>query len=252
MRTRESVVVLIAAAHGGAQAFRQGFGGIDAVGQHDAGTIQDDRELSMAQHFRCTRDGISAARRTFNADNRRHIDVDDLSPEVAWHVDLRWRRAADRLLDDAVQYFGHAGWIQNLFLVADHIFENGHLRHFLESTLAHRLVGGLRRHQQERRMVPVRRLDRRYEVGDTGAVLSHHHRHLAGRARVAVRHHAGVAFVRAVPECDPGLREQIRDRHHGRADDAKSMLNAVHLQDLYKGLFSGHLCHVSRSCHFCS
>ena len=34
--------------------------------------------------------------------------------------------------------------------------------------------------------------------------------------------------------------EQVRDRHHRRADDAEGMLDAVHLQDLDEGLFGGH------------
>ncbi len=89
-------------------------------------------------------------------------------------------------------------------------------------------------------MVPIRGFDGRDEVGDAGAVLGDHHRHLAGRAGVAVGHHPGVALMRAVPECDSGLWKEVRDRHHGRADDPERMLDAVHLQRFYESFFSGH------------
>jgi len=46
----------------------------------------------------------------------RHLDVDDLRPEIAGNIDLRRRRAASRLLDDAVQHFGHSRRIADFFL----------------------------------------------------------------------------------------------------------------------------------------
>ena len=44
----------------------------------------------------------------------------------------------------------------------------------------------------------------------------------------------------AIPELDARCREQIRDRHHGRPDDAEGMLDAMHLEDFDEGLLSGH------------
>ncbi len=77
---------------------------------------------------------------------------------------------------------------------------------------------------KKRRVVPVGGFHGGHEVGDAGAVLRDHHRHFAGGAGVAVGHHAGRAFMRAVPELDPGVREQVRNRHHGRADDPEGMV----------------------------
>jgi hypothetical protein len=78
------------------------------------------------------------------------------------------------------------------------------------------------------------------EIGDAGAVLSDHHSHLAGGARVAIGHHAARAFMRAVPESDARLWKEVRNRHEGRPDDAEGMGNAVHLQHFHKGFFGGH------------
>ena len=89
-------------------------------------------------------------------------------------------------------------------------------------------------------MVPVRGLDRGHEVRDAGAVLADAHRDLAGGAGVPVAHEAGVALVGDVPEGDPGLREEIRNRHEGGADDAEHVLDAVALQHLHEGFFSRH------------
>jgi hypothetical protein len=95
------------------------------------------------------------------------------------------------LEDHAVQHLGHAGRVAHLFLVGDHVLEQLHLLDFLEAALADGLVGRLRRDQQQRRVVPVGGLHGGDEIGDAGAVLGDHHRHLAGGAGVAVGHHAG-------------------------------------------------------------
>jgi hypothetical protein len=50
----------------------------------------------------------------------------------------------------------------------------------------------------------------------------------------------------AVPEPDPRLGKDVRDRHHSGTDDAKRMLDAVTLERFDKGFFGGHL-HVRRS-----
>ena len=176
-----------------------------------------------------------------STDDRRKLDVDHLGPVVPRHVDLGGRTAAPGLLDDAVQNLRHPRRVAHLLLVADHLLEQLHLRDFLKPALPDRLVRGLRRHQQERRVVPVGGLDRGHEIGDAGAVLRDRHRHLAGGARVAVGAHAGIALMRAVPELDAGGREQVRDRHHRRADNSKCMLDPMHLQNLHERLFRRHL-----------
>ena len=173
-------------------------------------------------------------------DRLRQLDVDDLGPEVARHVDLRRRRAAPRLLDHPVQHLGDPHRVAHLLLVADHVAEQRHLLDLLEAALADRPVRRLRRHQEERRVVPVRRLHRRHEVGDPRPVLRDRHRHPPGRPRVAVRHHPGVALVGAVPEGDARRREQVRDRHHRRADDPEGMGDPMPLQHLHEGLFRRH------------
>ena len=111
---------------------------------------------------------------------------------------------------------------------------------FLEAALTDGAVGGLGRHQQQRRVIPVGGLDTGDEIGDAGTVLSDAESNLAVRARVAVAHVGGIALVRDVPEGYARLREQVRDRHERRADDAKGMLDAMHLQHLYEGLFRRH------------
>src|SRR3546814_2883135 len=52
------------------------------------------------------------------------LDVDDLGPVVARHVDLRRRRAAPGLLDHPVQHLGDARGIAHLLLVAHHLAEH--------------------------------------------------------------------------------------------------------------------------------
>jgi hypothetical protein len=46
-----------------------------------------------------------------------------------------------------------------------------------------------------------------------------------------------------IPECDSGFREEIGNRHHGRTDDAESMLDSVHLQDFDESFLCGHFGH---------
>jgi hypothetical protein len=93
--------------------------------------------------------------------------------------------------------------IAHLFLIADHVLEQRHLLHFLEAALADGAVGRLRRHQQQRRVVPVGGLHGGDEVGDARvpfwAIIMPPEpswAHLAGRQRgEAVRHHAaGMLF----------------------------------------------------------
>ena len=109
--------------------------------------------------------------------------------------------------DHACQHFGNAGRIAHLFLIGDHVFEQFHLFDFLKAPLPNGLVGRLRCDQQQWRMVPVSRFDGCDKVGDAGAVLRDHHRHLAGGARVPIGHHAGRAFVGTIPEVNASFRE---------------------------------------------
>ena len=240
VRTGKRVVVLIAAADRRGQPFGQFHGVVDRTGQNDAGTVQDDGVLGVRKQFGRLGNGFLAACGAFEFDDCRQVNVDHLSPEIARHVDLGRSRGAFRLQDHAVQYFGHARRIADLFLIGDHVLEQFHLLDFLKAALTDGLVGRLRRDQQQRRVVPVGGFHRRHEVGDARAVLRHHHRHLARRAGKAVGHHAAVAFVGDVPELDARLREQVGNRHHCGTDDTERMFDPVHLQNFYKGFFSRH------------
>ncbi len=46
--------------------------------------------------------------------------------------------------------------------------------------------------------------------------------------------------MRTVPERDAGLRKNIGNRHHGRADNSERMFNAVLLQNFYECFLGGH------------
>ena len=212
----------------------------DRTGKHDAGAGQDDREFCTRQQLRRFGNGLGAAGRTLELDDRRQVDIDDLGPEIARDVDLRRRGEPLGLGDDAVEHLGDAGRIAHFLLIADHVAEQRHLLDFLEAALPDGPVRRLRRHQQHRRVIPIGGLDRGDEIGDARPVLRDHHRHFSGRARIAVADHAAIALVRDVPERDARLRKEIRDRHEGRTDNAESMLDAVHLQDFHEGFFRRH------------
>ena len=170
----------------------------------------------------------------------RQIDVDLLGPEVPRNVDLGGSGAAHGVLDHPVQDLRDPGRIAHLLLVADHLLEERHLLDFLEAALADGLVAawGVTRSIgvwfQYAVLTGVTRLR------DPGTVLADAHRDLAGGAGVAVAHETGVALVGDVPESDAGLREEVRDRHEGGADDAEDVLDAVPLEDLHEGFFSRH------------
>ena len=240
VRAGEAVVVLVAGADRRIEALGEQPALVDRVPDHHAAAGENHREAGLRQKPRGFRDRGLAACGALQVHDRRQLDVDLLGPEIARHVDLRRRRLADRVLDHPVEDLGHARGVAHLLLVADHLLEQRHLRHFLEAALADGLVGRLGRHQQQRGVVPVRGLHRGHEVGDAGAVLADAHGDLAGGAGVAVAHEAGVALVGHVPEGDPGLREEVRYRHEGGADDAEHMLDPVPLQHLHEGLFSRH------------
>ena len=130
-------------------------------------------------------------------------------------------------------------------MIANHVFKQFHLFDFLKAALTDGLVRRLRCDQQHGRVVPISGFNRCDEVGDARTVLSDGHGHFAGRACVAVRDHAAGCFMGTIPELDARSREQVRDWHHGRANDPEGVVDAVHLKDFYKGLFGGHFHSVS-------
>ncbi len=210
MAAREAVVVLVVGAHRRVELLGQRHALRDGIAEHDAGAREDHRELGLGEQLGRLGDRLGAAGRPLELDDGRQGDVDHLGPEIARHVDLRRRRQPLGLADHAVQHLGDADRIAHLLLVADHVAEQRHLLDFLEAALADGPVGRLRRHQQHRRVVPVGGLDGGDEARDAGSVLGDRHRHLAGRARVAVADQAAVGLVRDVPEGDAGLRETGR------------------------------------------
>src|SRR6185369_8480257 len=94
--------------------------------------------------------------------------------------------------------------------------------------------------QQHRRVIPVSGLDGGHKIRDAWTVLGNAHPDLAGRARIAVADVAAVALVRDVPECNACFGKKIGDRHERRADDAKGMFDAVHLQNFHESFFGRH------------
>ena len=232
--------MLVTGAHRGVEALGKSPARVDRVPDHDAAAGENHREAGLRQQPRGLRDRALASGRALQAHDRRQLDVDLLGPEVPRDVDLCGSGPADRVLDHPVEHLRHPGRVAHLFLVADHLLEQRHLRHFLESALADGLVGRLGGYEEHRGVVPVGGLHRGHEVGNPGAVLADAHRDLAGGAGVAVAHEAGVALVRDVPEGDPGLREEVGYRHEGGADDAEDVLDAVPLENLHEGFFSRH------------
>ena len=232
--------MLVAGADRRVEALGQLPAGVDSAPDHHAAAGEDNWEAGLRQQPSRLGNGLLAACRALQPQDRRHLDVDFLGPEIPGHVDLRRRGLADGVLDHPVQHLRHAGGIAHLLLVADHLLEQRHLRHFLKPALPDGLVGRLRRHQQQRGVVPVGGLHRRHEIGDAGTVLGDAHGDLAAGPRVAVAHEAGIALMRDIPEGDPGLREQVRYRHEGGADDAEHMLYAVPLQHLHECFFGCH------------
>jgi hypothetical protein len=246
MGTGKGVVVLVAAANRRIQAFGQGLRGRDRIADDDAGAVENDWELGLGEQPGGLAHRLFTAGRALESHDLWQLHIYDLGPEVARHIDLRRCRAAPGLLDHPVQDLRDPLGVPNLLLIADHVAEHRHLLDFLEAALADGPVRRLRGHQQHRGVVPVGGLDRGHKSGDARPVLRDRHSHLAGRPGVAVANQAGIGLVGAIPERDPGDREQIRDRHHRRADNPERMFDAVHLQDLHKGLFGRHFhCRLS-------
>ena len=240
MGPRESIIVLITAADRGIQLFSQFHGFGNSTADNNTGTIQDDREFGLGQQPCGLFNGIITTGRAFKFNNGRQFNINHLSPEITRNVDLRRGRGTLGLEDNAVERLGNPARVTDFFLIGNHVLEEGHLLDFLKTALTDGLVGGLRGHQQQRGVVPVRCLHRRDKVGNAGAVLGHHHGHLARGTGVTVCHHASVAFMRRIPEMNTRGGEQIRNRHHGRTDNTKRMFDTMHLKNFDKGLFGRH------------
>jgi hypothetical protein len=54
--------------------------------------------------------------------------------------------------------------------------------------------------------------------------------------------------MRAIPELDASGWKEVGYRHHGGTDNAKCVLDPMHLQDFDKRFFGGHF-HFLHSCH---
>ena len=113
------------------------------------------------------------------------------------------------LFDDSVQYLCNPRRVTHLFLITDEILKDCHLLDFLKTALTDGLVGRLRRHKEQRRMIPVGRHHRSDKVGDPRTVLRDSHTHLPRGPRVTIGTHSRVTFMCAVPEFNSRSREQI-------------------------------------------
>ena len=142
------------------------------------------------------------------------LDVYDMGPVIPWYVDLRGTASPPGFLDDAIQYFGHACRVPDFLLITNHVLEQGHLFDLLKTALANGLVCRLRRDQQHWCMVPVGTFYRGNEIGDSRAILRNGHAHFPAGPGVAIGTHAGVAFVRTIPELNARRWKQVRNRHH--------------------------------------
>ncbi len=179
MRTGEGVVVLIPTANWRGQAFGEVFGSLDSPADNHACTVQNDGKLGVGQKFRRLGNRINAARGALEFHNRGQIDIDHLRPHIARNVDLCRGRQAFGLHDHTVQNLGNAGGVADLLLISDAIGEHAHLFNLLKTAQTDGLVGGLRRDQQHRRVVPVCRLDRCYKIRNPRSVLRNRHGHFA-------------------------------------------------------------------------
>ena len=155
------------------------------------------------------------------ADDLRQLNVDHLRPEIARHIDLVRRGGALGRHDDVVQRLGDVRGIATRLRVGNHVGEDRLRPHLLKHALTDGLVGGRRTDQRQRRGVPAGNLHGGYDVRDAGPVPGDHHALAARGAGVAVGHDAGAAVVRAVPQGDARVREDVQDRHQDRRDDSE-------------------------------
>lgn len=196
--------------------------------------------FGTAEQVRSFLNGCITAGRAFKIHDRRKVNVNDLGPEIARHVDLGRRACTFCLKNNPVQDFGDAGCVTDLFLIGNHVLEKSHLLNFLKTALSQGLIRRLRRNQKQRSVIPVGGFYGRNEVCDTRTVLGNHHAEFACRPGIAIGHHPARAFVRAIPKRNPRFWKQIGNRHEGRADNPKRMLNPMPLQDFYEGFLGRH------------
>ena len=232
--------MLIVAADRGVQAFGQLLGCFHGIAKHDTTAVQDDGKFGIGQKFGCTGNGILAACRALKIDNRRQVDFNNLGPEVARDIDLGRRRSALGPHYHSIENLGHTGWVAYFFLIGNYVLEHGHLGNLLKTALSHGHVGGLGGYQQKRRVVPIGDFCRGNKIGDTRTVLANQHTHFPGSARKSVRHHAAAIFMAAIPERDTSCGKQVGNRHQRRTNNAKRIIDAMHLQDLDKSFFGCH------------
>mmetsp|Transcript_22188 Transcript_22188/g.61468 ORF Transcript_22188/g.61468 Transcript_22188/m.61468 type:complete len:445 (+) Transcript_22188:907-2241(+) len=241
MASGERVVVLVVAAHRRREPLGQLLRGRDAaLGQDHSGPVQDHGEACLREQLRRGLHRPLPAGRALQIHALGQLDLDDLGPHVPRDIDLCGRAAADGLLNHTVQDLTDAGRVAHLLLVAHAVLKHGQLLDLLEASLSDGLVGCLGCDKQQRRVVPVGCLHWGHEVGDAWSVLCYHHGHPARDAAEAIAHHPSVALVGAIPELDARRRENVRDGHHRRADDAKGVVNPPPLQHLDEGLLRGH------------
>ena len=88
MRAGEGVVMLVVAAHGRIEALGQLDRSRNGPAQHNARTIENNRELGFGQQCGCAVDRVGVTRRATDTHDLRQVDVDHLGPEVTRHVDL--------------------------------------------------------------------------------------------------------------------------------------------------------------------
>ena len=240
MRAGEGIIVLIADANRCIQTLSQGCNIVKRIGQDNASAIQDDGEFRIGDQFSRFRNRAVTTLWALECNDFWQLNINNLRPHITRNVDLCWRGGPMCLHNHSVEDFSHSARVAHFFLVGNHIFEQFHLLNFLEATLTDCFVGSLRCDQKQRCMVPIGSFDRGDEIGDTRTVLRDHHGHFAGGAGVAIRHHASRPFMGTVPKHNSSFWKNIRNRHHGRTNDPKSVADTVHLKRFYKGFFCGH------------
>ena len=80
--------MLVVVAHRRIETLGEGGTLANRIAEHDARARQDDRELRLREQLRGRLDGLLAAGRTLELDDLGQVDVDNLRPQVARHVDL--------------------------------------------------------------------------------------------------------------------------------------------------------------------
>ena len=215
--------------------------GVGGPARHDhAATREDHRELRGREKRRsfveCGRVAGAAADAHRRLDRRLDVAVEI----VARNVELARAHLEHCAVEAAARDLRHALRVVHVALVLGDLREDRELLRFLEAAEPHGHRAGLGRDEHHRRMRPVRRGDRRDEVGDARAVLRDAHAVAPRRARIAVRHVRGALLVRHRDEADAGGREDVERVHVGRAHDAEDLGHAVGRECLHQGFGRRH------------